>query len=572
MSVFFAGREIITPTTASVINDDAMQNQNLAVGNNLALIGRATGGQPKTVLSFGDPDQAKKVLRSGELLDAVLKAFSPSAQTGGPTTVHAVRVAGGVVRSSLDLKDATTATVATVTALNYGAEDNKIKIKIEAGSTSGKRISVQYKNETYSQDNVARQAFSVLYSGAQVSATISVTSTTVVLSAPAGTVVSTLQLSEFSTVGDLADKINTVAGFTATVLDGSSSKSTLNALDYVTAQSVITTAFVVRADLQAIIDYLSSGVNPLVTATRAAAVGTLPVNIPYTVLAGGGDGTVVNSDWSDCFTALQYANVQWLAPLSGDPAVHAMADAHAHFCSNILRRERRVICGTPAATTDANAIAAAKAINSDRTSLVHIGYYDYDSIGVLQLRAPYMTAALIAAAFSGVNPGTPLTNKTMTVRGLERSLRNPTDTDALIKGRVLCVENTDAGYKVVQSISTWLFDNKYNRVEQSCGAALDFTVRAVREAVDVLRGSKANPILLSRAASIAKSTLTELSRQEPQGPGVLAGDANSPAFRNITASIDGDVVRVQFECSPVIPANYILVTVYAVPYSGSVTV
>ena len=107
----------------------------------------------------------------------------------------------------------------------------------------------------------------------------------------------------------------------------------------------------------------------------------------------------------------------------------------------------------------------------------------------------------------------------------------------------------------------------FNRVE----TALDFTVRNVREALDVLRGTKSNPILLSRAIATAKSTLTELAREEPQGPGVLAGDDASPAFRNITAAIEGDVLRVQYECSPVIPNNYILVTVYARPYTGSAT-
>jgi hypothetical protein len=246
-----------------------------------------------------------------------------------------------------------------------------------------------------------------------------------------------------------------------------------------------------------------------------------------------------------------------------------MADTHAVFCSNTLRRERRAITGTASATADDQAIAAAKLINSDRTSLVHLGYYDYDTKGALTLRPPYMTAALIAAAFAGVNPGTPLTNKTISVRGLERKLRNPTDTDKLIQGGVLCVEDTEQGYKIVQSISTWLGNDKYNRVEQSTGTALDFTVRNVRNAVDILRGEKGNPLLLSRAVSIAQSTLAELARTEPQGPGVLAGDAVNPPYRNIQASLDGDVLRIQFECSPVIPCNYVLVTVYAVPYSGT---
>lgn len=83
-----------------------------------------------------------------------------------------------------------------------------------------------------------------------------------------------------------------------------------------------------------------------------------------------------------------------------------------------------------------------------------------------------------------------MTNKALKVRGLERKLRNPTDTDRLITGGVLCVEDVATGFKVVQSISTWLINDNYNRVEQSVGVALDFTARNVRNALDVLRGER----------------------------------------------------------------------------------
>ena len=74
---------------------------------------------------------------------------------------------------------------------------------------------------------------------------------------------------------------------------------------------------------------------------------------------------------------------------------------------------------------------------------------------------------------------------------------------------------------------------------------------------------------LQRAISITESALRELARAEPQGPGVLVGDAQSPAYRNISASLEGDTLRVQFECSPAIPVNYVLVSIFAVPYSGA---
>ena len=67
----------------------------------------------------------------------------------------------------------------------------------------------------------------------------------------------------------------------------------------------------------------------------------------------------------------------------------------------------------------------ARNLNSSRTSLVHIGHYNYDTSGNMTLYPAYITAAMISGAFSGVNPGTPLTNKALKVRGLERELRNP---------------------------------------------------------------------------------------------------------------------------------------------------
>lgn len=568
MSYFFNGRLWVSPATMSVVDDSAMANQNLSVGNNVAYIGTSTGGQPNTVLSFGSPDEATATLISGELLTAVLKAFAPSDQTGGPATVNAIRV-NPAVQSSLNLLDGTNAQVIALQSTDYGQYTNQIKVKVETASTTGKKLTTQLGNAYYSQDNVYRNAFSVQYTGAAASATMTIAATTVTLQAPTGSTVATLDLNSFPTIQQLVDAINATAGFSASVLDGNGTQVALNGLDFVTAQDVKTAVFNATATLQACVDWLNSQGEGFVTATRVANAGTLPANIGFTYLTGGSDGTTTNTNWGNALTTLQTADVQWITPISSDPAIAAMVDAHVQYMSSIGRMERRAICGTPLSTTDTLAISAAKALNSDRTSLVHIGYYDYDANGNLTLYAPYMTAAIIAAMFAGSNPGTPMTNKTMTVRGLERNLRNPTDTDPLILGGVLCVENTPTGYKVVKSISTWLTNTNYNRVEQSVGAALDFTVRNVRNALDPLRGQKATPINMARAVSITDSQLRQLAQPEPIGPGVLAGDQQSPAFKNIQAFLSGDVLGVQFQCSPVLPINYIPVTVFAVPFSGT---
>jgi hypothetical protein len=571
MGVFFNGRLIESPATASQVNDDAMRNQNLSVGNIVALVGRSAGGKPKTALRFGSPQEARDMLVSGELLDAVLAAFDPSSETNGPSTVVAMRVQPAVQATGTVL-DGSAATVINLTSVGYGQRENLVGWKVEAGTTSGFRMTTQRGTAYYTKDNVGRDAYTVTYSGAEATATITVNATQMTLAAPAGTTVATILFSDFATVQDVVDRINLVTDFSAVVEDDSYNSPTANGLDFVTAQSVKTTPYTVTADLQAVVDWFNSAEQGFITATRAAATGTKPAVAALKFLTGGSDGTTTNTDWSDAFAALQTVDVQWITPVSSDGAIHAMADTHAEYMSNVAGKERRCIVGTAASTSDAAAITAAKALNSDRTSLVHLGHYEYNASGVLTLFPPYISAARIAGGFSGVNPGTPLTNKNFKCRGLERDLRNPTDTDPLIRGGVLCLENTDAGYKVVKSISTWLVNDNYNRVEQSCGVALDFTARNVREALRPLVGQKGNPLVLSRAVSIVQSTLKELARTEAEGgPGVLAGNATSPAYRNIKASLDGDVLRVQFECSPVIPVNYVLATIFAVPFSGSAT-
>lgn len=566
MSVFFNGRLWISPATMSMVDDTGMRNRNLTVGNNVAYIGRSEGGEPDTELRFGSPAEAKAVLRSGPLLDAVQRAFDPSAETGAPATVIAIRV-NPATQSSLMLQR--TGDVIELKSEDYGLHTTGIKVKVESGTNKGKKLTSQVGNDYYSQDDVYRDALSLLYSGAEASATITVDNTSVVLAAPAGSTVATIDLNTYDTIRKLVDFINTVSGFAASVLDGNDEQEALNGLDSVTAQDVKTAAYTAEANLQACVDWFNGVGEGFVTATRQTGAGSTPSNIDWTYLAGGSDGVVTNTEWSAAFTTLQTIDVQHVCPLSSDVSIHAMADAHVGYMSNIARKERRAYVGGAEEQTQAEVIAAAKALNSDRTAQCYPGFYDYDDDGKLILYPSYQTAALIAAGFSGVNPGTALTNKSLKVRGLESKLRNPTDTDTLITAGVLCIEDTPQGYKVVKSITTWLINDNYNRVEISTGIASDFVSRNLREAVDGVRGKKGSPRSLTEAVSRADTAMRELARPEPMGPGVIVGDEENPPFKGLKVTLEGDVLRCEVQANLVVPINYIPIVIYAQTYSGT---
>lgn len=566
--LFFGGRQYITPATVSAVDDSAMRNTSGNVGNILAVLGRAEGGEPKKPLRFGSASEARAVLRSGEMLKAIEQAFDASSEVAGPAQVVAVRV-DPATGSALNLLDSLGGVALALASRDFGQASTQIKVKVEAGSVSGRKVTTQLGNDFYVGDNLGRSVMSVAYTGVGA-AGLSITASQAILQVNGGAV-ATLDLSVFATVQALADRISTEAGFTALVLGTFGAAPTLAALDSLTSQALSAVPFVVTADLQAVVDWFNSSSSPLVSASRAGSSGLPPANVAFTFLAGGTTGTPTVEDWGDAFDALQTVDVQWVVPISGNPAIHALAQAHVSFMSNVARKERRAIVGTTAGTTDEQAIAAAKALNDDRMSVVHLGFYDFDDQGALVLFPPYVLAAQIAGAFAGSNPGTALTNKSLKIQGLERKLRNPTDTDQLILGGVLCVEDTARGYRVVKSISTWLNNENFNRVEVSVGVALDFVSRSVRETLDELRGAKGTPATLAQAVTRVDSVLRELARPEPMGPGVLAGDEVNPPFKNIRAALEGDILRVEFQCSPVIPVNYIPVVVHAVPYSGSAT-
>ena len=569
MPAFFNGQQLISPAVAARVIDAAMDSPGAAGGNTLCLIGPCTAGAPATVLTLSSPDDARAQLGSGDLVDAAVRAFGPSADSPGPAKVLAIRV-NSATQSTLTLKDASAANVIVLTSADYGLATAQIKAKVEAATTTGSKLTVQLGSAYFSADNIGRASFAAQYTGGGASATMAIVPGVSCILSVAGSPVATIDLAVYTTVQQLVDRINTVAGFVATVGSGQGAAATAQ-LDAFASADVKTAQVTARSDLQAAVDWFNAVASPFVTAARAANAGAKPAVIPFTYLAGGTDGTTTNTEWTAAFAAAQLVDLQWLVPVSGSSAIHAMADAHSVYMTNVMRKRRRAFVGPVAGTTDAQAIAAAAALNSDRTAYTHLGMYDYNAAGALVLYPPYITAAMIAGAFAGLTPGVSMTAKSLRLRGIERNLRNPADTDALITGGVLCVEKTPTGYRVVKSVTTWLNDTKYNRVEVSTGAATDFVLTALEAALAPIKGSGVSPTTLGLAKSIAESTLRGLSDAKPAGLGVLVGDKASPPWKNLTVSGAGDTINVSVQISPVIPANYVLITAFAVPYTGLVT-
>jgi hypothetical protein len=574
MSVFFNGRLLVTPTVESAIYDQGLATAFPGrAGNIPVMIGTSDGGIPDQAMFFDSPVTARRALRGGNLLHAVEKAFNPSAETGSPARVAVVRVEKAE-QSGIVLDDAFGNHVINIKSVDYGAYTNAIRLTIAQGQITGLAVTVQLEDNYYSKNNISSTPLTVHYFGSELTASVGVTATNLLLRAPSTSLTPIkLTLANYRTVRELCDAVNAYAGWSA-VAKTPTDPIALDAMGYTTCKAAPAD---IKANLQAVIDWFNVYAREVVTATRVVGALYKPKTLLPTFLSGGTNGNKPTmAHWQDGFDILQEIDVQYVVPLTDSPSVWWMADAHCNFMSTTGKSERRAFVGSGVVSgTLANAIATAQtnaiALNSDRTALCFPPILDFDEHGELVPFPAYFLAAVVAGGFAAMNPGNTMTNKVITIPGLDPPVSSIYDSDTLINSGILGARKTKRGYIISKACPTWLSNDNYNRVEISTGIALDYVARTVRETLETFVGRKASPITLHEALSATESTLHELSIPEPIGMGVIVGDAASPAYRNITAEIQGDVLRVWFECSPVIPINYVLIGVYARANSGTAT-
>jgi hypothetical protein len=700
MAIFFNGKFVVQPSTNVFVDNSRLANLNPGAANVLALIGPSTAGAPQQPIAISDPATARSVLRSGDLLDAVLLAFAPSTQTGGATTLFAVRVnsavqsrvkvyditnpvkasqtftvagapaggntitatiAGVAVIYTLSGPDTTTTaaaglaalinastnavisdalsgvsatstgavvtvlaksagvdsnsittvagasggvtltaggatlaggtgnTLATLTSKDYGLYTNQLNYQFAAGSVSGVKSTLSLTTTgnviggSLVQDNIARGLFTIQYTGAGSASTLTVNDSSLTTSctgAPADNL--NIAFATYGSIQQVFDFINATGKYSVTALVASSAALvSLGQFDPKSAVDVKTSGVALTGNLQAVIDFLNNSNNNIFcTAVRQnnPLAGTPAFAAASIYFVGGSDGTTSNStDWPNAINSLQTSDVDVVVPVTADAVVHASVLQHVTFMSGTGRKPRVAVVGGALGEYNAGASVPTQTItnravslNSSRVLLAAPGVKTFDLFGNAVTRAPYFTAAMVGGMLAAVPGGTPLTHKYLSgITGLEVNF-SPSDLDALLLGGVSPIQFvTNKGPRIVQSKTTWLGAPNFALNEISTQRAIDIVVRRVQDTLDdQLVGQKLAPETLAQAASITETILKQAIID-----GFIVGDKNSPAYASISASAaGGDVIRVQFQISPAIPANYVNVTVSTVPYSGQVVI
>jgi len=571
--VLWKGAYYVRPQAGSFIDSSALSAVQLGSANKVCILGEMTGLLAPKTLKQIDSTLANALLAPSneEARLAAQLVFNPSPGTPGATEVYL-----------LPVNPSTAAALTLGTSLKfdsyiYGLIANQIKIKLENGTTVGKKVTVAFLDNTEIHDDITKSSFSIQYTGLGSSCALTITPTAaghILSTACAGATADNLSidLNVYTNVQAILDAIAATGKYTVTAITKSPKNDLGMQLDGATSQDIKTAAFTAKADLQAIIDRLGER-SAYVSPSRVADAIAAPANVSWTFLAGAVDGTTTNNDWQAAFDLLKSVNMDVLVPLTSAPAIHSMGDAHCNYMSGpIGKSERRQFVGGALQTWSTEvgrtaAVAALKAavtaINSDRTVHVGLGCKQYDPNGNVKLYPAYITACIYAGMAGGASPVTPLTRKYLSCIGLEVNLRN-TEINDLLEGHC-AVPIPDlvqeAGYVISRQITTWAQDADLYRVEFSVGRGADYLAREVRNRHELLIGKPGTPGMDTTIINTTNAVLEAALRDE------IITSYNPKAT---TLRADGVVRYIDYSAKPVLPINWIFSTYHLLPTKFSI--
>ena len=440
----------------------------------LMLLGSAQGGKPDTVYEVTNMIQAREIFRGGELVDAMELAWNPSSASFQAGKILAMRVDG-----------ATPATITKdglkLTSKLYGVEANEIQVSLTKDYKGARRFTVSKGSETATYDDVG-EIFTVT-ADAKDTTKIAIlgtagkaTSLTITLG-EAQPLSFTLGENGISDTYTLVNTLNTIDGIRATIAYGGDKNVSTALLDPIAEKAVGegVTVTSVYGDLENQLSY-----NNLIEVTSVNH-GTPLKDFAVTNLAGAQDG-VIPTSWANQIAKFANEGGYYMVPLTPERAIHAEARAFVTERNN-EGEPMRAIVGGAYDETPAEAMARARALKSDRVSVVGFSAKrTMDDGRQLQLPA-YMMSAQVAGFASGLPVGESVTFKHFAINELS-SLYDGNIHDTLNNNGVIMANfvrnRNDSHFRIEEDITTYMDRENFIKNSNANGEAHDFLVSELR--------------------------------------------------------------------------------------------
>ncbi|MDI7182868.1 hypothetical protein [Leptospira santarosai] len=307
--VEFLGRGYIQPGARGAFRTKPQTGGISPDFTTLVLIGSADNGYfsndgslpiSKRILEFSGPDEARSVLGSGDLADAVINAFSPSKDSrfsNGPQTIKTLNVSRNL-SASASVPSITTGISNVIKAQVPGPKGNQIRFRI---TNNGGVIQVGDKDGIVSSAPMEANEFRIQYNGNAGAArlTFDKTSLRVILSGASATDGSfnlNVPVKDYETISELVAYINSQSGYSAILLSQPDRKT--NTLDYVSTADAVdikTSAYTLRSLLYRQESFFSTnGLAEIESGSERKPCADMAF---FSYLSGGTTGTATATDY-----------------------------------------------------------------------------------------------------------------------------------------------------------------------------------------------------------------------------------------------------------------------------------
>jgi hypothetical protein len=525
--------------------------------NNAVIIGDSKGGEPRTVLYFNSPSEARAVLIGGNGLEGVLHAFNPGNGLV-PQKIGFIRVNNGAQATTQLLK--TAAAMIDLKAWDWGLHGNQVKRKFTAGTVAGShKITMQYGTNTAEVfDNIEKKSFSVQYTGTGTASTMAIDATGITLSVDAVAAVS-VPFASFPTIEDVVNYINDQTDFQATILTGDGTELA-SELDHVTGIAIKAAAYTAKSDLQAIIEAFrrSTYIGSSEYHAGATARSVPGYDADWVYFTGGTNGTSDTTAYTDTLEVLENEDVQIISTTSTDEAVHLLIKAHCQTMSSTTGRRERMawVGGAVGETVDATRLRA-KNINSELVRLAYPYFKDYNPInpalGVKDCSAA-MYACKMLGMESSVAVNEPVTNKQVAILAWGKTLKKSEIEKLILDGVTVGAKSDDGLLITIRGVTTYQGDEL-----QKCeGSMVREAIYMARDFRSAMKGDIGRPQTAVDAGTI-RSVLQSKAVQW-NSSGLIVKSVEKPLVWGVTIREDGDAVYVEYHAYLTAPRNFIFGT------------
>ena len=498
----FPRKRISRPHTSVTVDTSQLSGVAGASEKTLMLIGQADGGEPNTVYSIRNINQAKRVFRSGELLDAIELAW-----TGSPDAT-----AGDIL--AMRIEDATQATLEKgglkIKSNIHGSAANDIQVALEDNNiTNSKRLRIVFAkdgiNKTY--DNLGN-IFQIQYKGSESNASFSILkdsetglakklvlvtggtlditeigSEHVTLESDEGTIVKEYDLEKtYTDVNSIVKDINNLPDFEAKFspfgdknietkyLDKAQNVDILNRFSYVTG---------LYGDIIKQLEY-----DELVSFETIS--GQDIETFDLTSLEGASNGEPVVS-WAEKFQHFANEGGYYLVPLTDKESVHAEAGQFVRERSDVGEPMRAIVGGGSKENKEKLFSRVATLQSNPRVSLIgSSGTFSMEDGRALKTPG-YMVASAVAGLACGLDIGESITFKNLYLLNLDTIL-DGSELDQLNENGIISIQfvrnRTETSFRIVEDVTT--FNDKTDPVKQemAVGEANDFLVSELKVSLD----------------------------------------------------------------------------------------